>query len=224
MPFSPKFDKTWKCIRDALNTQELRVSCKRADDFHSPHILESIVKGIKEADFIIADLTEANPNVFYELGFTHCHKGHNKAVLLTQDLKWVPFDVKHLRCIIYKDTSKGLGDLRKKLIETFSEYLQSTFELTVNEKSDFDFGRKLAGDDDDLFSIHIKNPYVGHDSVKMEIIITRHSLNNRKNVKSQLVYLSDHHKSEKIEFIPWSLDLVGLKDEQAYLRLQRNHE
>lgn len=38
------------------------------------HILADILRGIREAEIVIADLSDRNPNVFYELGIAHMVK------------------------------------------------------------------------------------------------------------------------------------------------------
>ncbi len=58
------------------------------------------------AKYIIADLTGRNPNVFYELGIAHAL--NKKSNPLTQDLTDVPFDLKHIRCIVYEDSIQEL--------------------------------------------------------------------------------------------------------------------
>ena len=45
---------------------------RRADDDHGAEIITTkVIERIKEADLVIADMSESNPNVFYELGVAH---------------------------------------------------------------------------------------------------------------------------------------------------------
>src|SRR5262245_17421528 len=99
MPFAPTFDGVWAAVRDILESSKLNLVTRRADDFRAPNILETILRGIARAEFILADLTGASPNVFYELGIAHCLKDSSKVILLTQDMTFVPFDLRHLRCV-----------------------------------------------------------------------------------------------------------------------------
>lgn len=120
MPFHPAFKRIWATIRESLQSPELNLMCRRADDVRAPNILETILKGIAQAEFILADLSGANSNVFYELGIAHCAKDSAKVILLTQDMSFVPFDLRHLRCITYEDTPSGLDKLRGELTATFA--------------------------------------------------------------------------------------------------------
>jgi len=99
MPFGPVFDTYYADIYvPALREAGMRVT--RADSLYaSVPILDDIREGIANADLLLADLTGRNPNVFYELGHAHAL---GKAVILTaQSLEDLPFDLRHLRTIIY---------------------------------------------------------------------------------------------------------------------------
>lgn len=72
----------------------------RADEETSPDSITTQVIGrIVESDLIVADLTDHNPNVFYELAVAH---GFKKPVIhMMQDGQKVPFDVVDQRVIFY---------------------------------------------------------------------------------------------------------------------------
>lgn len=72
----------------------------RADDETSPDSITTQVIGrIVESDLIIADLTDHNPNVFYELAVAH---GYQKRVIhMMEEGQKVPFDVVDQRVIFY---------------------------------------------------------------------------------------------------------------------------
>lgn len=77
-------------------------------------MLEKIYKEIENSDFIIADLSDKNANVFYELGYAHAIG--KLTILLTQNSEDIPFDLKHKRHIIYGNSIKHLQDQLKKNI------------------------------------------------------------------------------------------------------------
>src|SRR5437763_1491957 len=73
--------------------QEFGFDCVRGDDvYNNGLIIEDISRSIREASVVIADVTPNNPNVFYEVGFSH---GLNKPTILLSDRKRdsLPFDV-----------------------------------------------------------------------------------------------------------------------------------
>lgn len=99
MPFDSEFDKIFKdLIKPAL--EEADYGVQRADSIiNQQNILKDIMRGIAEADLVVADLTSLNPNVFYELGISHAMK--KQTVLLTQSIEEVPFDLRSYRIITY---------------------------------------------------------------------------------------------------------------------------
>ncbi len=116
MPFRPEMDEIYEDIIQPT-IKELGMECKRADEiYHVGSIIDQIWYYIQVAGIIIADLTNRNPNVFYELGLAHA--SDKKVILLTQSIEDVPFDLRHLRCIEYDNTPRGAKKLKQSLIET----------------------------------------------------------------------------------------------------------
>lgn len=113
MPFKDEFKDVYeKGIQAA--TCEIGMKCIRVDEqvFTGP-IMDKINDNIVKASVIITELTEYNPNVFYELGLAH---GYNKKVImLTQDISKIPFDLRHLRIVAYE---KSVLDFLKEQLKT----------------------------------------------------------------------------------------------------------
>jgi len=87
---------------------------RRADDIYElKPIVETIWEAVLSASVIIAELTGKNPNVFYELGIAHTVG--KKVILLSQDIDDVPFDLRHLKVILYEPTPRGAETLQKQL-------------------------------------------------------------------------------------------------------------
>ena len=113
MPFEECFDGIWEVVIKST-VEGAGDACLRADDIFKPgSILADIVDAIRTADYIIADLTRQNPNVYYELGFAHAL--NKPVILLTSDISTLPFDVKQQRVIEYTDTASGAAELRDTL-------------------------------------------------------------------------------------------------------------
>lgn len=59
-------------VREAINDADLNYDIRRADEDTRPGMInDRIIHDILNADLVIADLTDLNPNVFYELGIRH---------------------------------------------------------------------------------------------------------------------------------------------------------
>jgi hypothetical protein len=120
MPFSEKWsDRIWEKVLRPI-CRNLNLEAIRADDLYGYDIVEDIWRGVNEANIIIADITNRNPNVFYELGIVHT-LGKN-GILLTQNLVDIPFDLKRYRVIEYEDNIDGYERLESGLIKTLLEF------------------------------------------------------------------------------------------------------
>ncbi|MEG3617218.1 HEAT repeat domain-containing protein [Magnetovibrio sp. PR-2] len=105
MPFSSELDKTFVTISDAC--KELGITCLRADSLYNPKpILTSIVESIGTSQVLIVDMTDKNPNVFYELGIAHTNRRLESVILISQTLEDVPFDLRHLPILVYSMDSQ----------------------------------------------------------------------------------------------------------------------
>jgi len=100
--------------------------CARADDIYDiSGVMQSVWEGINRACLIIADLTGRNPNVFYELGIAHTLG--KPVIMLTPSMEFVPFDLPHLRSIVYEYKPANIGKLEEALERTVKRVLTSTF-------------------------------------------------------------------------------------------------
>lgn len=113
MPLGDEFRDTYMLgIRESLAAHEY--VCLRADEMEfSGRIMDKILDSIKSSDLIIAEVTEHNPNVYYELGIAHtCGK---TVVMCTRDISSAPFDIKDLNHIVYRDIVDLRGKLARRL-------------------------------------------------------------------------------------------------------------
>ena len=119
MPFTEEWsDRIWKRIlKPICNNSGFEVI--RADDLYGHAIMEDIWKGINIANIIIGDITNRNPNVFYEIGIAHA-LGKN-VILLTQKIEDVPFDFMGYRFIVYRDNIDGYEKLKSELTNTLKD-------------------------------------------------------------------------------------------------------
>ncbi len=99
MPFGDWFDRYYKEIYVPA-IKEAGFEPVRADElFSTGSVVEQIWEQIGKSPVLLADLTDKNANVFYELGLAHAA---NKPVVFTAArVEDVPFDLRHLRVIIY---------------------------------------------------------------------------------------------------------------------------
>lgn len=117
MPFGGWFDKYYQeiyvpAIKDA------GFEPVRADElFNTGSVVEQIWEQIEKAKVLLADLTDKNANVFYELGLAHAAR---KPVVFTAGkVEDVPFDLRHLRVIIYETREPDWAITLKRSVTDF---------------------------------------------------------------------------------------------------------
>ena len=99
---------------------------QRADDLFGSDVMIDIFESIMRARIVVADITNRNANVFYELGIAHTM---GKSVLIiAQGAQHIPFDLLRFRHILYEDNSEGCERLEEALGKHVTEML--------NEKED----------------------------------------------------------------------------------------
>ncbi|MER6949536.1 hypothetical protein ABT294_36540 [Nonomuraea sp. NPDC000554] len=125
MPFRPELDEIYKeIVLPLFDEAGFGLRCYRGDEiFGTSAIIQDIWHAIRRARVVIAELTGRNPNVLYELGLAHVLR--KPAILLTQSMEDVPFDLRHLRCILYSLGPAGLRKLKSDLDGTVRQVLAS---------------------------------------------------------------------------------------------------
>lgn len=108
MPFDAAFNGVYVAINQAAENCGLRT--RRADEiWEAPGIIQDVVSLIDRARIVVCDLTNRNPNVFYEAGIAHTLG--REVIIIAQSEHDVPFDLRHLRHIRYVSNQEGLSAL-----------------------------------------------------------------------------------------------------------------
>jgi len=113
MPFSRELEDVYlygirKCVH------EFGYSCRRADEIeHSSSIVDEILDQIRRCRVIVAEVSDRNPNVFYEVGWAHALG--RETVLIARNGVELPFDVSHINTIMYDSIHQLEDRLRARL-------------------------------------------------------------------------------------------------------------
>lgn len=120
MPFGQWMDAYYREIYVPA-IREAGLEPVRADElFSTGSVIEQIWEQISRAKVLLADLTDKNANVFYELGLAHA--ANKPVVFTTGRLDDVPFDLRHLRVAVYDIRDPAWGE---KLKATLAVYLKA---------------------------------------------------------------------------------------------------
>lgn len=109
MPFTSDLEDVYYLgIHETVKS--LNLNCKKVDEMeYVGGILEQIYDSIQNSQIIIAEVSDPNPNVYYEVGYAHAL--NKKVILITKDVSSAPFDIQSFNHLVYKN----IRDLRKKL-------------------------------------------------------------------------------------------------------------
>ncbi len=122
MPFSEtdslaeeKWTETFKhIIKPAVEESGLGYECNRYS-LGRANIIKDILEDLNRAQVVIADLTDNNPNVLWELGVRHVLK--RRTILISQDKKFLPSDLKDYPVIPYDQTKAGFDKFKEDIKE-----------------------------------------------------------------------------------------------------------
>jgi len=122
--------------------QELKIEFKRADEESTPGFISTqIVKRLIDSDLVLADISTANANVFYELAIRHAVK---KPVIIIKNLgQSPPFDVKDIRAIDVDMTKPEVWEPAKITLKKYiEEAISNPEKASESILSDFTFKLK----------------------------------------------------------------------------------
>lgn len=139
MPFGGWFDSYYETVYVPAIEAAGLVPC-RADDLYRPStIIHDIWAYTQSAKLVLADLSGKNANVFYELGLAHALA--KPAILVTESMDDIPFDLRALRVLEYNKNEPRWGELlQEKITSAIKEVaqapLQSVLPAFLNVKPD----------------------------------------------------------------------------------------
>ena len=89
--------------------------------------MEEVEKRIREADTCLADISEPNPNVWFELGFAIAAGKPVVLVCLEKPNRRFPFDIQHRKIILYKtESARDFEDLKSKITTSLKASMTMT--------------------------------------------------------------------------------------------------
>lgn len=112
---TPEESETYRAIARACKHFDLDPS--RVDEnVGSGHILLEIVDAIENGEFLIFDLTDGRPNVYYELGYAHgVGNRPEDIILIAKEGTKIHFDIMPLRVLLYTSAKQLERTLKSQL-------------------------------------------------------------------------------------------------------------
>jgi hypothetical protein len=137
MPFAKSFDDAYHlAIKPACDSAG--AYAERVDQqIFAGNIMDRVYNQIAKADLVIADMSDRNANVFYEVGYAHALG--KTTVLMTQSEADIPFDLRQYPHIVYGDSLNNLKSELERRVRWHIENPRSS--ATASEE----LGIQLAG-------------------------------------------------------------------------------
>jgi hypothetical protein len=110
----------------------------RADDQDTGLIMQGVIEQMFDAKLVIADLTDHNPNVFYELGIRHC--AQKPVIHLIKNGQLPPFDLGNNKAIFidrdHEVVEQAVNDIKTRIqaIENNPHQFHSDVQLYMRLK------------------------------------------------------------------------------------------
>lgn len=170
--FDDIYNRGIKPVKDIIDVDIIRADEEKYGGFIHAPMFERLLL----AEIVIADLTLANPNVFYELGIRHCARPKSTILIFAEGMI-IPFDVSPLRAIPYKLEGGKITDSEaEKLLRNIAERLKEAIsEKTGPDSPLFQLIEKFPGIDlphevTESFRDRVK--YI--DSIRLELESARY--------------------------------------------------
>ena len=126
MQFSEPYNEVYRDAVEPL-VKEIGFEPLRIDDVYGPGIIvNDIINNLSESSIVLAEISEKNANVYYELGLAHAF-GKPTLLMATKGTS-LPFDVGSHRCIFYENSIAG----RSKLQTSLKHSLMSLLGRNIN--------------------------------------------------------------------------------------------
>jgi nucleoside 2-deoxyribosyltransferase len=140
-------------------------TCARVDE---QIFLERIYGQIAAADIIVAEMTDRNPNVFYETGYAHGLA--RPVILLTKTADDIPSDLRHYPHIVHEGS---IALLRRRLEEHVRWFIENPEEAKATLRRHADPEREEC----ERMALHIVNYLNANDFSKVSFERIRANIN-----------------------------------------------
>ncbi len=122
-------NKTYKLLVKPV-VESKGLTCIRGDEIpHTGSIDLQLYWELLDADIVIADLSTANVNAFYELGIRHALR-QRTTIVISEDRQAYPFDLNHIKITSYAHLG---GAIDYEEVERFRSVLGKTIDFVIEQ-------------------------------------------------------------------------------------------
>ncbi|AQH03713.1 hypothetical protein A9R05_32425 (plasmid) [Burkholderia sp. KK1] len=150
MPFSPtktssgeQWTETYEHIFQPA-VVSAGYTCSRAE-VSTGSLISSIIDDLRTSRIVVADITDQNPNVFYELGVRHALS--KRTIIVSQRAEDIPSDLRGYWAIVYGRAPSEVAKFRNELARIISSIEKNP------EKTDSPVGEVLERDNASVVAV-----------------------------------------------------------------------
>ena len=146
---------------------------------------------LNNAELVIADLTDHNPNAFYEIGYRSALK--KPIIHLKAKSELIPFDIKDIRAFDYDITDlDSVDELKERLSQTISTIsfdIESSTSQNIEDEKTQDFNLNIFKE---LYKIQdslkeIKQSILINNNSAVEVLADKLSSSSKKTPEEVLI-------------------------------------
>lgn len=197
MPFGQKkeidFDKVYeKILKPAIEKANM-IPIREDEEISGGIIHKTMIEKIIFSDFVIADISIENANVFYELGIRHMASKNNTLLISCEDVKI--FDIRPIRYYKYnKENEKEINYIAEKINSLYNENVNTS---PVYDFFDFEFDRENYKKKIELFRYRSKQM----SELENELLIAKAKKNIQKIEELEDKVILDNNLSKMLYII-----------------------
>ncbi|RXG66458.1 hypothetical protein ES695_02975, partial [Candidatus Atribacteria bacterium 1244-E10-H5-B2] len=121
------FDKKFRLLIDVMKAESKKIGIRLTlpEEITRPMpIAELVLSEIARCDLVIAEVSQLNPNVFYEIGLAHA-LGKPVLFIRQEGIDKVPFDLRRYIYITYTMTPKGLLEFQHRFRMFLKDFIHA---------------------------------------------------------------------------------------------------
>lgn len=117
MPFLEEFEDVYQFGIYAA-VRKCGYVCEKVDEsVFAGSIVERITEGIRNSEFVVADLTQEKPNVYLEVGYAWGLE--RPVIMVAREGHRLHFDLAHHKCIFYRTIGQLADQLERTILDMF---------------------------------------------------------------------------------------------------------
>lgn len=215
MSFNKKYKKVYDNFIKPLIQSRLGLQCIRVDERPSSKmtIIDNIKSNIRQCRFVLADISQGKPNVYYEIGYAHAL---NKSVIFIKNkqLGKLPLDINSWNVIVYDSDSTN----NKEMYEQIINMVQQDFpDIKIpkdkkKSKTKNDCGNSIVGQWKGVYYIE-KEENGTIKNIKHDVKLT---INTKDKSYEAFCDIVIDDKYELVEYLMFHNDLTGVEWKKGF--------